>query len=96
MSERPISVDTRQKSVTVDGVPVELTSLEYRCVATLMQNRHRPVSQLELTEQLYDQDIERDSNAVEVLIGRLRRKLGRDAILTRRGFGYQIAQDDGA
>jgi DNA-binding response OmpR family regulator len=96
LSSGPVSVDTRQKSVTVDGLPADLTALEYRCVATLMQNRHRPVSQLELTEQLYDQDIERDSNAVEVLIGRLRRKLGRDAILTRRGFGYQIAQDDGA
>ena len=95
LSSGPISIDTRQKAVTSDGVPIELTPLEYRCVATLMQNRHRPVSQLELTEQLYDQDIERDSNSVEVLIGRLRKKLGKDAILTKRGFGYQIARDDG-
>jgi DNA-binding response OmpR family regulator len=94
LSSGPISLDTKQRSVTVDGLPVELTPLEYRCVAILMQNRRRPVSQLELTEQLYAQDFERESNSVEVLIGRLRKKLGKDAILTKRGFGYQIAQDD--
>jgi DNA-binding response OmpR family regulator len=93
LTSGPISLDTRQKTVSVDGVPVELSPLEYRCVATLMQNRSRPVSQLELTEQLYDQGFERDSNSVEVLIGRLRKKLGKDAILTKRGFGYQIAAD---
>lgn len=59
-----------------------------------MQNRARPVSQLELTEQLYTRDFERESNSVEVLIGRLRKKLGRDAIVTRRGFGYQIGADE--
>jgi DNA-binding response OmpR family regulator len=59
-----------------------------------MQNRYRAVSQIELTEQLYAQDFERESNSVEVLIGRLRKKLGREAIVTRRGFGYQIATDE--
>ena len=78
----------------VDGVPVDVTPLEYRCLSVLMQNRSRPVSQMELTEQLYTQDFERESNSVEVLIGRLRKKLGRDAIVTRRGFGYQIAADE--
>ncbi|MCY1249383.1 Transcriptional regulatory protein QseB [compost metagenome] len=78
----------------VDGVPVDVTPLEYKCLSVLMQHRNRAVSQMELTEQLYTQDFERESNSVEVLIGRLRKKLGRDAIVTRRGFGYQIAADE--
>jgi len=90
----PVSIDTRRRAVMVDGVPVDVTPLEYRCLSVLMQNRSRPVSQMELTEQLYTQDFERESNSVEVLIGRLRKKLGRDAIVTRRGFGYQIAADE--
>lgn len=94
LSSGSVSIDTLKKQVIVDGAPVELSPLEYRCVAILMQARDRPVSQMELTEQLYAQDFERESNSVEVLIGRLRKKLGKDAILTRRGFGYQIAQDE--
>ncbi|MBL0372106.1 response regulator transcription factor [Rhizobium sp. KVB221] len=95
LSSGPVSIDTKRKAVSVDGLPVELTQLEYRCVMALMLNKSRPVSQLELTEQLYAQDFERESNSVEVLIGRLRKKLGKDVILTRRGFGYQIASDVG-
>lgn len=91
MESGPVSIDTRSRAVSVDGLPVDLTALEYRCIALLMTHRQRAVSQLELTEQLYAQDHEKDSNAVEVLINRLRRKLGKGAILTRRGFGYQIA-----
>jgi DNA-binding response OmpR family regulator len=94
MASGPVSIDTRTRAVSVDGIPVELTPLEYRCISTLMINRHRAVSQQELTEQLYAQDFERDSNSVEVLIARLRRKMGKDAILTRRGFGYQIATEE--
>ncbi len=89
-----LTLDTRVKSVSVAGMPVDLTPLEYRCVAYLMMNRQRPVSQLELTEQLYAQDFERESNSVEVLIARLRKKLGKDTILTRRGFGYQVASEE--
>jgi two-component system, OmpR family, response regulator len=85
-----ISIDTRNKSVSRAGLPVDLTPLEYRCLSHLAMNAERHVSQAELTEQLYAQDFERDSNSVEVLIGRLRRKLGRDAIATRRGFGYKM------
>jgi len=88
-----VSIDTKRKLVTVDGPLVELTPLEYRCVMILMLNKARPVSQLELTEQLYAQDFERESNSVEVLIGRLRKKLGKETIQTRRGFGYQIEAD---
>jgi len=69
---------------------VHLSPQEYRLVAYLMQHAGRVVSQLELTEQLYAQDFERESNAVEVLIGRVRRKLGSGLIQTRRGFGYLI------
>jgi DNA-binding response OmpR family regulator len=90
----PVSIDTKRKTVTVDGLPIDVTPLEYRCLMTLMMNRARPVSQTELTEQLYAQDFERESNSVEVLIARLRRKLGKDAIVTKRGFGYQIATDN--
>ncbi len=85
-----IAIDTRNKKVSLAGLPVDLTPLEYRCLTHLALHADRHVSQAELTEQLYAQDFERDSNSVEVLIGRLRRKLGRDSITTRRGFGYRM------
>jgi len=90
-----IAIDTRTNTVSRAGLPVDLTPLEYRCLAHLAHNRGRNVSQMELTEQLYAQDFERDSNSVEVLIGRLRKKLGKDAISTRRGYGYRIGKEDG-
>ena len=86
----PVMLDTRRMAVSVDGAPVHLSPQEYRLLSYLMQHAGRVVSQLELTEQLYAQDFERDSNAVEVLVGRVRRKLGVDLIQTRRGFGYLI------
>ncbi|MBV5311400.1 response regulator transcription factor [Chromatium okenii] len=85
-----LTLDTRRMTVSVDGAPVHLAPQEYRLVNYLMQHAGRVISQLELTEQLYAQDFERDSNAVEVLVGRVRRKLGADLIQTRRGFGYLI------
>jgi DNA-binding response OmpR family regulator len=88
----PIVLDTRRMAVTVDGVPIHLSPQEYRLVCYLMQHAGRVVSQLELTEQLYAQDFERESNAVEVLVGRVRRKLGVDLIQTRRGFGYLVEE----
>jgi DNA-binding response OmpR family regulator len=86
----PVKVDTRTGQVSLNGLPVDMTPLEYRCLYYLMLNQDRHVPQIELTEQLWAQDFERESNSVEVLIGRLRRKLGRDFIATRRGFGYRI------
>jgi DNA-binding response OmpR family regulator len=86
----PVVLDTRQMRVTVDGVPVPLSPQEYRLLSYLMHHAGRVVSQLELTEHLYAQDFERDSNAIEVLVGRLRRRLGVELIQTRRGFGYII------
>ena len=89
-----LSLDTRRMQLSRDGVPVHLSPQEYRLIAYLMQHAVRVVPQLELTEQLYAQDFERDSNAVEVLVGRVRRKLGADLIQTRRGFGYLVEPDD--
>lgn len=93
MAVGPLTLDTRNRDVMVGATPVDLTPLEYRCLHYLMLNRNRHVAQIELTEHLWAQDFERESNSVEVLIGRLRRKLGRDLIATRRGFGYRITSE---
>ncbi len=85
-------LDTRQMRLTIDGRPVNLTPLEYRLLSFLLHHRGRVVSQIELTEHIYAQDFEHDSNAVEVLIARLRRKLAVKLIETRRGFGYLIPE----
>ena len=85
-----VTLDTRQMRVSVNGTPVHLSPQEYRLVSYLMTHADRVVSQLELNEQLYARDFERDSNSIEVLVGRVRRKLGVDLIKTRRGFGYII------
>jgi DNA-binding response OmpR family regulator len=90
----PVVLDTRRMAVMVEGVPIHLSPQEYRLVSYLMQHAGRVVSQLELTEQLYAQDFERESNAIEVLVGRVRRKLGVDLIQTRRGFGYLVEESD--
>lgn len=83
-------LDLRQMQVLDNGVPVELTPQEYRLIAYLVHHRGRIVSQLEITEHLYNQDYERDSNSIEVLVGRVRKRLGSDTIKTRRGFGYTL------
>jgi two-component system OmpR family response regulator len=86
-----LELDTRAARVTLDGAPVALTALEYRILTFLMHHPDRVVSQHELTEHVYAQDFERDSNTIEVLIGRLRRKLGRERIVTIRGLGYRLS-----
>ena len=86
----PVSLDPRLARVTRDGVPVKLTSHEFRVLSYLMHHRGRVVSQAELTEHIYAQDADRDSNTVEVFIARLRRKLGGSFIETVRGLGYRI------
>ena len=88
----PVRLDTRAGRVIVDGNPVKLTSHEYRLLAYLMHHAGRIVSRGELTEHLYDQDFDRDSNTIEVFIGRLRKKLGLDLIQTVRGLGYLSAR----
>jgi DNA-binding response OmpR family regulator len=88
-------LDTRIMQVSRDGVPLNLTPQEYRLLSYLVMHRGRVVSQLELTEHLYSQDFERDSNAIEVLVGRVRRRLGDEVIKTRRGFGYYVEGEAG-
>jgi len=85
-----ITLDPRLSRVTQDGAPVKLTSHEFRVLSYLMHHRARIVSQAELTEHIYAQDFDRDSNTVEVFIARLRRKLGASFIETVRGLGYRI------
>jgi two-component system, OmpR family, response regulator len=85
-----VSLDSRLSRVTLNGTPVKLTSHEFRVLSYLMHHRGRVVSQTELTEHIYAQDWERDSNTVEVFIARLRRKLGTSFIETVRGLGYRI------
>jgi two-component system, OmpR family, response regulator len=83
-------LDPRTSQVTLDGQPVKLTSHELRVLSYLMHHRGRVVSQSELTEHIYAQTFDRDSNTVEVFIARLRRKLGASTIETVRGLGYRI------
>mgnify|MGYP001576313531 CR=1 FL=1 len=90
-----VTLDERQMKVSVRGIPVTLSPLEYRLAAYLLLHRGRVVSQQELSENIYGQDDAHDSNAIEVLIGRVRRKLGADLIETRRGFGYLVPEHAG-
>jgi two-component system OmpR family response regulator len=86
-----VTLDPRLARVTRDGVAVKLTSHEFRVLSYLMHHRNRVVSQSELTEHIYAQDFDRDSNTVEVFVARLRRKLGASIIETVRGLGYRVA-----
>jgi two-component system, OmpR family, response regulator len=85
-----IILDPRNRQVTVGGIPITLTPLEFRLLNYLFHHRGKVVSQAELSENLYSHDSERDSNAIEALVGRLRKKLKADVIETRRGFGYIV------
>ena len=89
-----VRLDSRSGRVTVEGNAVKLTSHEYRLLAYLMHHAGRVISRGEIVEHLYDQDFDRDSNTVEVFIGRLRRKLGVDIIQTVRGLGYLLGKTD--
>jgi two-component system, OmpR family, response regulator len=90
LSSGLVRLDTRAGRVLVDGNPVKLTSHEYRLLSYLMHHAGRVVSRAELVEHLYDQDFDRDSNTIEVFVGRLRKKLGVDLIQTMRGLGYLV------
>jgi DNA-binding response OmpR family regulator len=81
-------LDLRARRLMRAGFPVELTLLEFRLLAYLMHHAGRAVHQTELTEHLYAGEAERGDNAIEALVARLRRKIGADAIRTRRGHGY--------
>ncbi|MDR3373154.1 MAG: response regulator transcription factor [Ancalomicrobiaceae bacterium] len=86
----PVTLDTRAGRVTVEGHLIKLTSHEFRLISYLMLHQGRVVSRTELVEHLYDQDFDRDSNTIEVFIGRVRKKLGVDIIQTIRGLGYTV------
>jgi two-component system OmpR family response regulator len=85
-----LRVDTRSARASVDGQPIKLTSHEFKVLSYLMHHRGRVVPRTELVEHIYDQDFDRDSNTIEVFIGRLRRKIGSDRIMTERGLGYRL------
>ncbi len=95
-----ITLDTRSQEVTVDGAPIELTGFEYRLLEYLMMHAGEVISKAQITDALYDQDFERDSNVIEVFIGRLRKKLDPEGetkpIETLRGRGYRLALARGA
>jgi two-component system OmpR family response regulator len=90
---RGLVLDPRTTKVTVDGRPVKLTSHEFRVLSYLMHQKGRVVSQGELTEHIYAQSFDRDSNTVEVFVARLRRKLGPSYIETLRGLGYRVGPE---
>jgi two-component system, OmpR family, response regulator len=89
----PLRLDTKTMRVSCQGQPVKLTSHEYRLLAYLMHHRGRVVSRTELVEHLYVQDFDRDSNTIEVFIGRLRKKIPADVIRTVRGLGYRLSPE---
>jgi two-component system OmpR family response regulator len=88
-----ISLDERSMTIKVNDAPVEMTAIEYRLVAYLMHRRGQVVAQSELAEHIYGND-QQHSNAIEVLIGRVRKKVGSGFIETRRGFGYLVPDFD--
>jgi two-component system OmpR family response regulator len=88
----PLRLDTKASKADLDGVPLKLTSHEFRLLAYLMHHMGEVVSRTELVEHLYDQDFDRDSNTIEVFVGRLRRKMGIDLIETVRGMGYRMRE----
>lgn len=90
-----LRLDPRAARATVGGEPLRLTSLEYRLLHYLMMHQGRVISRTELVEHLYDQDFDRDSNTIEVFVGRLRKKIGAERVETVRGLGYRLVCVDG-
>ena len=86
-----VRLDVKAGRLTVDGNPIRLTSHEFRLIQYLMLHMDKVISRTELVEHLYDQDFDRDSNTIEVFVGRLRKKMGIDFIETVRGLGYRVA-----
>ena len=85
-----LRLDPRAARAALGGEPLRLTSLEYRLLHYLMMHQGRVISRTELVEHLYDQDFDRDSNTIEVFIGRLRKKIGAERVETVRGLGYRL------
>ncbi|NQU70555.1 MAG: response regulator transcription factor [Rhodospirillales bacterium] len=89
-----LSIDTSSARVTVDGSAVKLTGHEYKLISYMAHHAGKVISRTELTEHVYDQDFDLDSNTIEVFVGRIRRKLSIDAIETVRGLGYRLRTTD--
>ncbi|MBL1419130.1 MAG: response regulator transcription factor [Alphaproteobacteria bacterium] len=89
----PILLDTRTSRIFVNDAQVKLTSLEFRLLSYMLHQQGRVISRTELVEHLYDQDFDRDSNTIEVFVGRIRKKLGADMLKTVRGLGYQLIEE---
>ncbi|MEE9272473.1 MAG: response regulator transcription factor [Robiginitomaculum sp.] len=85
-----LMVDNRSARAYVDGMPIKLTSHEFRLLSYMAMHVSKVISRTELVEHIYDQDFDRDSNTIEVFVGRLRRKIGTDRIETARGLGYRL------
>jgi len=90
----PLHLNPRGGRVSVDGQPVRLTALEFKLLSYLMHHEGEVVSRTELTEHIYDQDFDRDSNTIEVFVNRIRKKLGVSVIETIRGMGYRLSDTD--
>jgi two-component system OmpR family response regulator len=90
----PLKIDTKSNKVFIDGTKLKLTSHEYKIIEYFLHHQDKVISRTELTEHIYDQDFDRDSNTIEVFIGRLRKKLGNDMIKTERGYGYRLSLDE--
>ncbi|PCJ43218.1 MAG: DNA-binding response regulator [Alphaproteobacteria bacterium] len=90
----PVILNSNSSKVTVDGMPVRLTAQEYKLLAYLMHHPEKIISRTELTEHIYDQDFDRDSNTIEVFVTRVRKKLGVNIINTVRGLGYQLVNPE--
>ncbi len=91
-----VELDTANGRVSFEGAPVELTALEYRTISYLLHHQGKIISKTELTEHIYGQDFDRDSNVIEVLVNRLRKKMSPELIKTRRGLGYQLVSTTGS
>lgn len=89
-----IQLNTKNSKVTVDGQGVRLTALEYKLLSYLMHHQGEVISRTVLTEHIYDQDFDRDSNTIEVFVNRIRKKLGTDNIHTVRGLGYRLTDEE--
>jgi len=87
----PLRIDTKSNRVFLNGMKLKLTSHEYKIVEYFLHHQDKIITRTELVEHIYDQDFDRDSNTIEVFIGRLRKKMGMDLIKTERGYGYRLS-----
>ena len=92
----PVLLDTRNGRVSVDGTPIKLTAQEFKLLSYLMHHEGKVISRTELTEHIYDQDFDRDSNTIEVFVNRIRKKLKADIVHTIRGLGYRLEWNEQA